>query len=270
METNNIDNLRFDIDGQAYFLHHTPADIAIGDKIRVSGIAKQVTAGDALSGFSYGWDAMSAESASNAINNQISARNIYITTAPASEVFPDINVVGSSARAIRGEQTVLEKITVGADESFENAHARVLSRLQELNIPVRSPEDSVLANLEMAISERGVRAVQDYAKASAETKLNSIIEVIEEGRGAYQIPENFEELKGLMDEEFYVSMQENGRPIKKGLKFALQSEAYQKAGREGLIAEIARQEGSLEAITRRPEVIKQSSNLIIEAGEYRW
>ena len=112
METNNIDNLRFDVDGKAYFLHYSPSKIEVGDVIRASGSLQNDT-GDALRGFSYGYDALNKGIVNSAVNmghrvltGQGSDQlNMYITSADANNVFPDLNTAqglnGTSERAIR-------------------------------------------------------------------------------------------------------------------------------------------------------------------------
>jgi hypothetical protein len=114
METNPIDNLRFDVDGRAYFLHYSPNKMEVGDVIRASGSLQNDT-GDALRGFSYGYDALNHGAASGAVNAGHSVLSgqgsdqlhMYITSANAENVFPDLNVAantrlgGTSERAIK-------------------------------------------------------------------------------------------------------------------------------------------------------------------------
>jgi len=139
-------------DGRSYFLHHSPnSTIEIGEKIRTTGL-KQVTAGDAIQGYSYAWDARTG--LGDAVANQVSERggfgrvgpsalpyedvvtpatdefvdasgpktfSVYLTAADSASVYPDLNVPESAARAIKGEQQVLDKITIPANLSDEDA-----------------------------------------------------------------------------------------------------------------------------------------------------
>lgn len=114
METNNIDNLRFDVDGKSYFLHYSPNKMEVGEVIKASGSLQNET-GDALRGFSYGYDAFNygiAEGAVTAGQRVLSGQgseqlHMYITSANAENVFPDLNVAattsseGTSERAIK-------------------------------------------------------------------------------------------------------------------------------------------------------------------------
>lgn len=136
--------IQYTNDGKSYFLHHSPnSNIQIGEKIRTTGL-KQVTAGDAIQGHSYGWDARTG--LRDAVANQVSNRgnvgvtganaipletldelpgprefSVYLTAADSADVYPDLNVPGSAARAIKGEQQVLDKITIPANLSDEDA-----------------------------------------------------------------------------------------------------------------------------------------------------
>lgn len=263
METNNIDSLRFDVDGKAYFLHHSKADLKVGETIKTTGAFPQSTAGDALYGYSYGWDAMNPGSIANAIHNQPKARNIYITSANAEEVFPDLNVIQSNARAIAGEQTILDKISINPNETFEEAHSRVIESLNKLNIPMRTKEEERLANLEIAISERGQKAAAQYSLASAETRLREISKSID----GYDIPDNLDELIEIADENGSYMRTVNGNLEIGEVKGAIRARAYKEGGLEGLRAQIIKEEGSFEAFGRRPEVLGEIKELTDKAGE---
>lgn len=108
-------------DGRSYFLHHSrTSTITVGSRIRTTG-GQQVTAGDAVMGFSYGWDArtgvtdaaMAGQISNRTFNGEgfsliapmgpsgtIAPHSVYLTAADHNTVFPDINVPGTSARAI--------------------------------------------------------------------------------------------------------------------------------------------------------------------------
>lgn len=107
--TNSMHDLRIDDYGQVFFLHASPNEIKVGDKINTT-LAERLgkgMAGDALPGKSYGYDALNQGSIYNAFNTHKSGF-IYITQADASLVGPDLNVAdtdykfkASNARAIR-------------------------------------------------------------------------------------------------------------------------------------------------------------------------
>lgn len=140
--------IQYTNDGKSYFLHHSPSSkIGIGEKIRTTGVGRQVTAGDAIQGHSYAWDARTG--LGDAVANQVSKRggfgrvganaiplenvddivdvpgpkefSVYLTAADSADVYPDLNVPQSAARAIKGEQQVLDKITIPANLSDEDA-----------------------------------------------------------------------------------------------------------------------------------------------------
>ena len=112
LSTNPIDNLRFDVDGKSYFLHYSPNKMEVGDVIRASGSVQNNT-GDALRGFSYGYDAFNFNAAKGAVDmgrDVLSGQgsdqlHMYITSANADDVFPDLNVaqgkLGTNVRAIK-------------------------------------------------------------------------------------------------------------------------------------------------------------------------
>jgi hypothetical protein len=114
VQSERMDNLRFDADGKSYFLHYSPNKMEVGDVIRASGSLQNDT-GDALRGFSYGYDAFNHGAASGAVDmghKVLSGQgsdqlHMYITSANAENVFPDLNVAantrleGTSERAIK-------------------------------------------------------------------------------------------------------------------------------------------------------------------------
>ena len=120
-------SIQYAPDGRSYFLHHSATSgIKVGEKIRTTSVGRQTTAGDAIFGHSYAWDARTG--VRDAVANQVSNRSftnaagvgeedfsIYLTSANTEQVFPDINVPGSPARAIQGTQDVLEEIRIPAN-----------------------------------------------------------------------------------------------------------------------------------------------------------
>ena len=114
-------------DGRSYFLHHSPnSTIEIGEKLKTAGF-EQTTAFDALYGHSYGWDARTG--LKDSVHNQVSARgddfSVYLTSADTKNVFPDINVPDSAARAIKGNQDVLDKVKIPAGMPIDESEKLV-------------------------------------------------------------------------------------------------------------------------------------------------
>lgn len=110
-----------------YGVHVSPmADLA---EIQArQAMQQQATAGDAMAGSSYMWDARSPQTIGSIFDNaqmnpaakdlmmspeELAAQstpNIYITRAPANTVFQDANVPGSSALRVAGNQEVLGQV----------------------------------------------------------------------------------------------------------------------------------------------------------------
>ena len=111
-----------------YGIHHSPvADLA---EIRArQAMQQQATAGDAMAGSSYMWDARSPQTINNIFDNwqvnpelqthllatpeELAAAPkpfLYVTRTPANQVFQDANVPGSSALRVAGNQEVLAQV----------------------------------------------------------------------------------------------------------------------------------------------------------------
>ena len=110
-----------------YGVHVSPiADLA---EIRArQAMQQQVTAGDAMAGSSYMWDARSPQTVGSIFDNaqmnpalqdlmmtpeELAAQsmpNIYITRAPAGQVFQDANIPGSAGLRVAGNQEVLAQV----------------------------------------------------------------------------------------------------------------------------------------------------------------
>lgn len=174
-------SIQYAPDGRSYFLHHSPTSgIKVGEKIRTTSFG-QVTAGDALVGHSYGWDARTG--LTNSVNNQVSARgddfSVYLTSANTKNVFPDINVPDSSARAIKGTQDVLGEVRIPAgmprDES-EKLVSQMMTRhgifAEESSIGREIIDRSVLMR-------RGHEAVDNAIQSVAAGKNIRLIESLE-------------------------------------------------------------------------------------------
>ena len=174
-------SIQYAPDGRSYFLHHSPTSgIKVGEKIRTTGFG-QVTAGDALVGHSYGWDARTG--LTNSVNNQVSARgddfSVYLTSANTKNVFPDINVPDSPARAVKGTQDVLGEVKIPAgmprDES-EKLVSQMMTRhgifAEESSIGREIIDRSVLMG-------RGPEAVDNAIESVAASKNIRLIESLE-------------------------------------------------------------------------------------------
>jgi hypothetical protein len=110
-----------------YGVHVSPVSDLAEIQAR-QAMQQQATAGDAMAGSSYMWDARSPRTVGNIFDNpqmnpankdfmmspeEIAAQatpNIYITRAPAGQVFQDANVPGSAALRVAGNQEVLSQI----------------------------------------------------------------------------------------------------------------------------------------------------------------
>lgn len=111
--TGNVEDLRFSINGQSYFLHASKNEIKVGEKIKTMSLDRLGTgmASDSIIGRSYGFDALNPGSIHNALSVHGNGY-IYITAADAAQVVPDLNVnsplekstpkfYASNARAIK-------------------------------------------------------------------------------------------------------------------------------------------------------------------------
>jgi hypothetical protein len=114
--THLMEDLRIDQEGDAFFLHHSNADIRVGETLRQTSMDPTLRgmAGDSLMGHSYAWDAMNPGSISNALAEK--PNFIYITRAPANTVRPDLNAAmgfnefaPTNARAITRTKSDLRK-----------------------------------------------------------------------------------------------------------------------------------------------------------------
>lgn len=189
-------------DGRSYFLHHTPnSTIEIGEKIRTTGL-KQVTAGDAIQSYSYAWDARTG--LRDAVANQVSHRgafrkagadglienidelpgpkefSVYLTAADSASVYPDLNVPGSAARAIKGEQQVLDKVTIPANLSDEDATDLVRKMTRKHGIfEVNDKSVKQMINDSVLVS-RGEEALGDFLEGHGEGQIKGHIKNIKE------------------------------------------------------------------------------------------
>lgn len=168
-----------------FFLHHSPnSNIPIGETIKTSSLsAHQVTASDAVGGYSYAWDAQTGvkDSVINQVSNRtkmvdsldeniIKSHSVYLTRAPSAEVFPDVNVPGTAARAIKGEgvQTILDKVSIPANLSDQEAIDLVQEMVDRAGVPRLSQNEAVAKNLAYVISDKGSAALKDFEEAQGE------------------------------------------------------------------------------------------------------
>ena len=183
--------IQYTNDGKSYFLHHSPSSkIGIGEKIRTTGVGRQVTAADAIQGHSYAWDARTG--LGDAVTNQVSMRgnfadegvigkefSVYITSADARSVYPDINVPGSAARAIKGEQQVLDKITIPANLSDQDATDLVGKMTRKHGIFQANDKSTRQMIDDSVLASRGEEALGNFLEGHGEGVIKGHIKNIE-------------------------------------------------------------------------------------------
>lgn len=186
------DALKIDIDGKVYLLHHSHTPIEVGEKILPSGTVglTQSTAGDTFKGYSYGWDARDPDAVSAALSggNAYSAGDasavpphVMITAADEAQVHPDLNVPGTLSRAIKGEQTVLARVSRLPDESVEDFSTRIRDQLgilgKDLGVDLspRTVEEASLINYGLSISDRAQNALSDAPVAIRNQRVMDLI-----------------------------------------------------------------------------------------------
>jgi hypothetical protein len=182
--TSNINDLKFTFNGKAFGLHHSNADLTPGkDRILASGAlsAGQTTAGDTTKGFSYFWDAANIDSVSSSVHNQANAKNIYLVeAASAGDVLPDINVPGSSARAIKGDMSILDKISLPTDiGNGREARISVLEMLKKHGIIPETKAGGQLID-DAYFLNRGERALAEYIPARAQMQVDAQAEFVQQ------------------------------------------------------------------------------------------
>jgi len=182
--TSNINDLKFTFNGKVFGLHHSNADLTPGkDRILASGAlsAGQTTAGDTTKGFSYFWDAANIDSVSSSVHNQANARNIYLVeAASAGDVLPDINVPGSSARAIKGDMSILDKISLPTDiGDGREARISVLEMLKKHGIIPETKAGGQLID-DAYFLARGERAIAEYIPARAQMQVDAQVEYVQQ------------------------------------------------------------------------------------------
>lgn len=182
--------MQYDLEGRSYFLHHSKTpDINVGEKIRTTQVGRQVTAGDAIAGHSYGWDARTG--IRDAVANQVSNRgnvpkigsglienlddvsgprdySVYLTSANTADVYPDINVPGTAARAIKGEQEVLDRVSIPANLSDEEAENLVRQMMRKHGV-FETTDKGVKSSIDNAVlATRGEEALGNFLEGHGE------------------------------------------------------------------------------------------------------
>jgi hypothetical protein len=205
--TNNIRNLRFDIDGKAYFLHYSKADLKVGQSILPSGSSglHQTNTGDALFGRSYGYDALDPRSIQSAMLGQAPGvlanegtpeqtymRRLYLTSAPIENVGADINIMKAeyeggglerlgrhNYRAVLGEQEILDRVEIPFDNTNETNIQKSTTLIEDLlkrhGITQNTKEDQRLVNIAHTISSRTVQDTLEYNDMRIKTRINDFI-----------------------------------------------------------------------------------------------
>ena len=182
--------MQYDLEGRSYFLHHSKTpDINVGEKIRTTQVGRQVTAGDAIAGHSYGWDARTG--IRDAVANQVSNRgnmskvgdglmdtldgvsgprdySVYLTSANTADVYPDINVPGTAARAIKGEQEVLDRVSIPANLSDEQAENLVRQMMRKHGV-FETTDKAVKSSIDNAVlATKGEEALGNFLEGHGE------------------------------------------------------------------------------------------------------
>ncbi|CAB5222930.1 hypothetical protein UFOVP366_36 [uncultured Caudovirales phage] len=180
-----------------YGVHVSPvADLA---EIRArQAMQQQATAGDAMAGSSYMWDARSPQTIGSIFDNaqmnpatrdymmspeELAAQstpNIYITRAPAGQVFQDANVPGSSALRVAGNQEVLGQIP------FDRAALQ--AALEKYGITPRSATADAFESQYRAMNPQVRRDIANRSQQIAEEGLRNTISRAAEPYYAKQYP----------------------------------------------------------------------------------
>jgi hypothetical protein len=199
------DVLKGALEKQGYLLHHSKNSIKIGDFVRQRLIGSdQVTAGDALPGYSYAWDALTG--VNDAVKNQVSGRIsrilpnglpnpsvpeqfqdffVHLTRAQKSNIYPDLNVPGSPARAITSAQEVIDSIKIPAIISNDEAEMFVRNMLLKNNVPFNlNPTLSREMNKKFLFS-KGSEALKDFHKGQFEEYVTRVFRMFDKGAPAW-------------------------------------------------------------------------------------
>ena len=171
-----------------YGVHVSPvADLA---EIRArQAMQQQVTAGDAMAGSSYMWDARSPQTVGSIFDNpqmnpalqdfmmtpeELAAQsmpNIYITRAPAGQVFQDANIPGSAGLRVAGNQEVLAQVP------FDRAALQ--AALEKYGVTPRSATADRLEAKFRGMNPQVRRDIANKAAQKAEEGLRLIISRID-------------------------------------------------------------------------------------------
>ena len=150
---------------------------------------QQATAGDAMAGSSYMWDARSPRTVGSIFDNpqmnpankdfmmspeEIAAQatpNIYITRAPAGQVFQDANVPGSASLRVAGNQEVLSQIPFSR-EALEAAMQKYAGTTRNIKADIaesnyRGLNPTVKANIAARSQQLAEEALRKTITSSA-------------------------------------------------------------------------------------------------------
>lgn len=199
------DVLKDVLEKQGYLLHHSKNSIKIGDFVRQRLIGSdQVTAGDALPGYSYAWDALTG--VDSAIKNQVSGRIsrflpngmpnlsvpeqfqdffVYLTRAQKSKIYPDLNVPGSSARAVSSAQEVIDSIKIPAIISNDEAEMFVRNMLIKNNVPFNLNSELSREINKKFLFSKGSEALKDFHKGQFEEYATRVFRMFDKGAPAW-------------------------------------------------------------------------------------
>lgn len=101
-----------------------------------------------------------------------------MTSVDEKTVYPDLNVPGTQARAIRGEQEVLDKVTIPAGLSVEESE-KLVSKMTAKHGIVHVNDTGDAAGKEL-LARKGDEALVDYAEASKYTKARMLVNQLKE------------------------------------------------------------------------------------------
>jgi hypothetical protein len=199
------DVLKDALEKQGYLLHHSRNSIKIGDFVRQRLIGSdQVTAGDALPGYSYAWDALTG--VDSAVKNQVSGRIsrflpngllnfsvpeqfqdffVHLTRAQKSNIYPDLNVPGSPARAITSAQEVIDSIKIPAIISNDEAEMFVRNMLIKNNVPFNLNSELSREINKRFLFSKGSRALEGFHKGQFEEYATRVFRQFDKGAPAW-------------------------------------------------------------------------------------
>lgn len=103
-----------------------------------------------------------------------------MTSADEKTVYPDLNVPGTQARAIRGEQEVLDKVTIPAGLPVEESE-KLVSEMTAKHGIVHVNDTGDAAGKEL-LARKGDEALVNYAEASKHTRARMLVNQLKRQR----------------------------------------------------------------------------------------